>query len=162
MVAIVADTHMPKGARELPDRCLEMMSAADLVVHAGDWSALEVFERISALGPPLVAVHGNVERPEVSYLLPERATFSLGGHEVGVIHDAGPARGREGRMRRAFPSATAVIFGHSHLPLHQIAADGFPLFNPGSPTERRRFPTHSMGTLDLEASGALHFTHVTL
>ena len=162
MVAIVSDTHVPKGSREIPARCLELMSAADLIVHAGDWSAIEVVDRIAALGPPLVAVHGNVERPEVRKRLPARTDFSFGGHQIGVIHDAGPRRGRAPRMRRAFPDASAVIFGHSHIPLHEIADDGLHLFNPGSPTERRRSPQHSMGTLDLDDSGAMRFEHITL
>lgn len=157
MVAIVADTHMPKGGRRLPDRCLELLAASELIVHAGDWSALEVVELLEGLGPPLIGVHGNVERPAVRERLPERAEFELGRRRVGVVHDGGATRGRLARMRRAFPGADAVIFGHSHMPLVEVDEDGFQIFNPGSPTERRRSPTHTMGTLDLDREERLRF-----
>lgn len=159
MVAIVADTHMPKGARRLPDRCLELLGAAELIVHAGDWSALEVVEEIESIGPPVIGVRGNVERPQVRERLPERAEFELGRRRLGVVHDAGPARGRLARMRRAFPATHAVIFGHSHIPLHEADEGGFQIFNPGSPTERRRAPSHTIG-LAYVAAGTVRFEHV--
>lgn len=162
MVAIVSDTHMPKGGRELPGRCLELLAGAELIVHAGDFSGASVLDRFGSFGPPLVAVHGNVEEPTVRERLPERARFRLGEHEIGVIHDAGPRKGRLARMRRAFPEASAVVFGHSHIPLLEIADDGFRIFNPGSPTERRRAPTHTMGLLELARNGELDFRHVEL
>ena len=157
MVAIVSDTHMPKGQRELPARCVELLEQAELIVHAGDFSGAEVLDRFEAFVPELVAVHGNVEAPEVRQRLPERNSFVLGGREVGIIHDAGPRDGRLRRMRRLFPAASAVIFGHSHIPLHERDSDGFQIFNPGSPTERRRSPAHTMGLLDLGADGELRF-----
>jgi putative phosphoesterase len=135
---------MPRGARRLPDACVEAIAAADLVVHAGDFTGAEILAEVRAIGPPLVAVHGNVDAPEIRAELPERATFEAGGATVAVIHDAGPRKGRLARMRREFPGADAVVFGHSHLPLHE-AAEGFQIFNPGSPTERRRAPVHTMG-----------------
>ncbi len=162
MIAIVADTHMPKGARELPPRCVELLEAAELIVHAGDFSGEEVLDRFDSFVGELVAVRGNVESPEVRGRLPERASFTVGQHELGVIHDAGPREGRLDRMRRAFPAASAVIFGHSHLPLHERNGGGFQIFNPGSPTERRRAPRHTMGLLDLDAEGELRFELVEL
>ena len=162
MVAIVADTHMPKGARELPARCVELLEQAELIVHAGDFSGEEVLDRFEAFVPELVAVGGNVEVPEVRHRLPERISFVLGAHEIGVVHDAGPREGRLARMRRLFPAASAVIFGHSHIPLHEQDDSGFQIFNPGSPTERRRAPSHMMGLLDLGAEGELRFELVEL
>lgn len=147
MVVVVSDTHMPRGNRELPGRCLELLAAAELVVHAGDFSGEAVLDRFEAFGPPLVAVHGNVEEEGVRRRLPERAEFAWAGSRIGVIHDAGPRKGRLERMRRRFPEADAVIFGHSHMPLHERADDGFQIFNPGSPTERRRAPSRTMGLL---------------
>jgi putative phosphoesterase len=135
---------MPRGKRRIPDACLRELAAADLIVHAGDFTGPEALAEVEAIGPPLVAVFGNVDAPEVRAALPERASFEAGGARVAVIHDAGPRRGRLERMRREFPDADAVVFGHSHLPLHE-AADGFQIFNPGSPTERRRAPAHTMG-----------------
>ena len=135
---------MPRGKRRLPETCVKAIVAADLLVHAGDFTGPETLAEIQALGPPLVAVHGNVDAPKVQATLPERVSFEASGATVAVIHDAGPRRGRLERMRREFPDADAVIFGHSHLPLHE-SADGFQIFNPGSPTERRRAPAHTMG-----------------
>lgn len=147
MVAVVSDTHMPKGARELPGRCIELLEQAELIVHAGDFSGEQVLDRFEAFGPPLVAVRGNVETAGVRRRLPDQAEFEWAGVRFGVIHDAGPRKGRLERMRRRFPGVEAVIFGHSHMPLHERATDGFQIFNPGSPTERRRAPSKTMGLL---------------
>ena len=146
--AIIADTHMPRGPRRLPEACVRRIQAADLLIHAGDFSSLAAYEEFADIGPELVAVHGNVDEPALRERLPERRVVELGGLEIGLIHDAGPARGRLARMRRAFPGAAAVIFGHSHIPLHEREA-GFEIFNPGSPTERRRAPRHTMGIAKL-------------
>lgn len=151
--ALIADTHMPRGARRLPAECVRIIAAADLVVHAGDFMREEAYDEIAAIGPPLVAVHGNVDAALLRKRLPERVEVDLAGSVLGVIHDAGPARGRLARMRRAFPRAAAVVFGHSHIPLHEREADGFQIFNPGSPTERRRSPKHTMGTVETTADG---------
>jgi hypothetical protein len=117
-----------------------------LLVHAGDFLTLEVLRDLEAIGPPLVAVHGNVDSDELRGLLPAERVLETGEARIALVHDAGPRRGRLERMRRRFGDrADAVVFGHSHLPLHETAADGFQIFNPGSPTERRRAPRHTMG-----------------
>jgi putative phosphoesterase len=160
MIAILADTHMPKGARRLPPRCVELVSAAEAVVHAGDFFALPALEELKALCPNVHAVHGNVDEPALQRTLPLTLELELGGRSLAVIHDAGPARGRPARLRRRFPGADAVVFGHSHLPLHE-EEDGFQIFNPGSPTERRRAPRPSMGLLEISGN-RLAFEHVWL
>ena len=147
-VAIIADTHMPRGPRRLPDACVKRIEAADLLIHAGDFSTVAALEEFAGIGPELIAVYGNVDEPALRRRLPERRTLELGGVQIGLIHDAGPARGRLARMRRVFPDAAAVIFGHSHIPLHEREG-GFQIFNPGSPTERRRAPRHTMGIAKL-------------
>jgi putative phosphoesterase len=163
LIAVIADTHMPKGRRALPERCLELLAAAELIVHAGDWSKLEVLEMFEAIGPPVVGVRGNVDDAAIRRRLPERATLEAGGRSVGLVHDAGAKSGRMARMRKAFPGAAAVIFGHSHVPLlARDDADGFQIFNPGSPTERRRSPVPTMGTLEAGSRGGLRFRHVEL
>jgi uncharacterized protein len=159
-IAIISDTHMPKGARRLPDRCREAIALADSVIHAGDFSTLGVLREIEAIGGSVHAVHGNVDDGTLRRLLPEERQIDLGGCTIVVVHDAGPSRGRLERLHLRFPEADAVVFGHSHLPLHE-RADGFQIFNPGSPTERRRAPQRSMGLLHLRREG-LHFEHVWL
>jgi putative phosphoesterase len=161
LIAVLADTHMPKGGRALPERCVELLRGADATLHAGDFFAVETLREIEALSRgPVHAVHGNVDEAELRAALPEALEVELGGARVAMVHDAGPAKGRVGRMRRRFPDADAVIFGHSHLPLHE-EEDGLQIFNPGSPTERRRAPRHSMGVLRVE-SGRPLFEHVWL
>jgi putative phosphoesterase len=159
-VAVIADTHLPRGRRRLPDECVRRIRGADLLIHAGDFSSLAAFEEIASLAVELVAVHGNVDDAELRARLPERTVAEIGGVRIGVIHDAGPRRGRLARMRRAFPDVEAVVFGHSHLPLHERDA-GFQIFNPGSPTERRRAPAHTMGIASA-GGGRVRFRHLEL
>jgi len=159
-VAIVSDTHMPRGTRRLPDACVHRLRAADLIVHAGDFFEPPVLEELEALGPPVAAVHGNVDVPELVQRLPASLELELDGARLAVVHDAGPAKGRLARMRKRFPSADAVVFGHSHLPLHE-ADGGFQIFNPGSPTERRRAPHHTMGLAEVR-EGRIRFELVQL
>jgi putative phosphoesterase len=165
VIAIIADTHMPRGERRLPEACVEKIRAAELVIHAGDFFGLPVLEQLEALNPRVHAVYGNVDEPALRSRLPETLTVGLdGGRKLALIHDAGPAKGRLARMRRRFPEADAVVFGHSHIPLHEVgegAAAGFQIFNPGSPTERRRSPRHSMGLLRWDRDG-LAFEHMWL
>ncbi len=158
-LALIADTHLPRGDRPLPEACLEALRAADLIVHAGDFSRPSVLEDLRALAP-VAAVHGNVDSPELRRDLPEQLSLDLGGIVLGVIHDAGPAKGRLERLRARFPDADAVVFGHSHMPLHEKVG-GFQIFNPGSPTERRRAPHRSMGEATV-ADGRIEFRHRTL
>jgi putative phosphoesterase len=162
LLAIISDTHLPRGTRALPQSCVARLRAADLILHAGDVVDGATLDLIESLGPPVVAVHGNVDRPEVVARLPERRTVEAGGVRIGMVHDAGPAAGRLERQRAAFPDCAAVVFGHSHIPLHERSRDGaFELFNPGSPTDRRRQPRHTMGTATI-ADGAIAFAHVVL
>src|SRR5690349_2705081 len=105
---------MPRGSRRVPDACVEELRSADLIVHAGDFSGAEVLDWLESLGPPVQAVRGNVESAEIRERLQESLEFSADGHRIGVIHDAGPSKGRLERMRLRFPDAEAVIFGHSH------------------------------------------------
>ena len=143
-IAIISDTHLPRGARRLPAACIERLAAADLILHAGDLSTLAVLRDLESYGP-VVAVHGNVDDAEVRAAVPAVAAIEAAGARIAMVHDAGPANGRLARLRRRFPDADAVVFGHSHIPLHEGEAGGFQIFNPGSPTERRRSPAHTMG-----------------
>jgi putative phosphoesterase len=153
LVAVISDTHMPRGARRLPDPFVERIRAADLLLHAGDFATVEVLRELERIGPPLVGVHGNVDTAELRRLLPAERIVRVEEARIAMVHDAGASAGRLERLRRRFgDSADAVVFGHSHLPLHERAADGFQIFNPGSPTERRRAPAHTMGLAQVEGS----------
>jgi uncharacterized protein len=148
LIAVISDTHLPRGARRLPDACVERIAAAGLLLHAGDFSTLDVLRELEAIGPPVIGVHGNVDSADLRRLLPEERIVAAEGARIAMVHDAGPSTGRLERMRRRFGDrAGVVVFGHSHLPLHEQAPDGFQILNPGSPTERRRAPTHTMGLI---------------
>ena len=134
------------------------MSHAEAIIHAGDICTVETLRAIEALGPATHAVHGNVDEPALRKALPAVAELNFAGRTIVVMHDAGPRRNRLERLRARYPEADAVIFGHSHLPLHETDGE-FQIFNPGSPTERRRAPRRSMGLAHL-AHGVLSFEHV--
>jgi len=160
MAAIISDTHLPRGQRRLPDACLTYLREADVIVHAGDFSSAVLLEQLRTLGPPVVAVHGNVDEAGLKETLPDRSKMMIGGARIGLIHDAGPSRGRLERLRAGFPDCVAVIFGHSHIPFHERRGS-FQIFNPGSPTDRRRQPERTMGLLRLDA-GAVDFELIGL
>ncbi len=156
-VAVISDTHMPRGKRRLP---VERLAGADAILHAGDLMELEVLQALQALGPPVHAVRGNVDSHELIVRLPLMRTVQFEGVRIGMVHDAGASQGRLARMRRRFPDAHAVVFGHSHIPLHE-EHDDFQIFNPGSPTDRRRQPRHTMGLAHVDGS-KLTFELITL
>jgi putative phosphoesterase len=149
LVAVIADTHMPRGGRQLPESCLERLRAADAILHAGDVVAESVFDELKALGPPVHAVHGNMDDAALRDRLPATLVVDVGGVRIGMTHDAGPSAGREARLAQRFPGCEAVVYGHSHMP--QVARSGEVwILNPGSPTERRRAPSHTMLLLEVE------------
>src|SRR4051812_38572308 len=137
------------------------MREADAILHAGDFMRAEVLLALQALGPPVHGVHGNVDDDALRRALPAARLVEAGGARVAVVHDAGGRSGRLPRMRARFKAADAVVFGHSPLPLHQQADDGFQIFNPGSPTERRRAPAHTMGIATI-SGGEVRFELVSL
>lgn len=149
-VAVIADTHMPRGGRRLPAACVERLRSADVILHAGDVVAEEVFEELCALGPPVHAVHGNMDDAALRERTPELLVVEVGGMQIGMIHDAGPRSGREERLAARFPGCAAVVYAHTHEPQVERLGETW-ILNPGSPTERRRSPTHTM--LVLEISG---------
>jgi putative phosphoesterase len=159
-VAVIADTHLPRGRRRLPSRCVEMIANCEALIHAGDLTTVQVLRDLETIGPPVHAVHGNVDEPALRRALASELRLDFAGHTVAVVHDAGPRRGRLERLRRRFPDAAAVIFGHSHMPEHTTDGD-LQIFNPGSPTERRRAPVHTMGIARADG-GTLEFDLIEL
>jgi putative phosphoesterase len=161
LLAVISDTHITRGSHVLPEECLERLRAADLVMHGGDLVTPDVLADLEALGRPVEAVHGNMDDHEVRRLLPSARMVTAAGARIAMVHDAGAAGGRLARLRRRFPDADAVVFGHSHIPLLERDAEGFAIFNPGSPTDKRRQPVHTMG-LATVADGRIDFELVEL
>ena len=142
----VADTHIPRRAKALPEALTPYLGRADLVLHAGDLMFPALLGELAAYAP-VKAVRGNLDPPELD--LPETLEFEFGGFRAAMIHDSGPRRGRRARTRRRFPDARVVVFGHSHIPFLEDE-DGLMLLNPGSPTDRRRQPRHTFALLYAE------------
>jgi uncharacterized protein len=142
VIAVLGDTHLPRGQRRLPERCVEILRSAAAIVHTGDLTSLAVLDALEAVAP-VYAVHGNMDDANVRGRLPARRVEELEGLRIGVVHDGGARAGREARLRRWFPDCDLIAYGHSHLP-ELRSYDGCWIVNPGSPTERRRAPTHTM------------------
>lgn len=140
-VLLLADTHVPRRARDLPAEVWAAVDAADVVLHAGDWVDVDLLDALEARARRLVACWGNNDGPDLRARLPEVARATLGGLRFAVVHETGPRTGREARCAEAFPDADVLVFGHSHIPWDTVAPGGLRLLNPGSPTDRRRQPT---------------------
>jgi putative phosphoesterase len=159
-VAVISDTHLPRGARTIPAACLERLRAADAIVHAGDFTSFVTLVELESLGTPLHGVHGNMDDADVRAQLPAERVVELAGARIGMTHDPGPRAGREERLARRFPGCDAVVYGHTHEP--QVTDHGGVwILNPGSPTERRRAPAHTMLMLEI-ASGRVVPELITL
>ena len=137
---LIADTHVPKRARDLPDRVWDEVSKSDVVLHAGDWVDVSLLDTLEARAKRLVACWGNNDGDDLRAVLPEVATVTLDGVRLGDVHETGAKTGRERRMAAAYPDLDVLVFGHSHIPWDTTAETGLRLLNPGSPTDRRRQP----------------------
>lgn len=149
-VVVLADTHAPRRWKSCPPRVARELRGADVILHAGDVCVPSVLDELAEFAPVHV-VAGNNDGPDVvAWGAPETLELDLDGLRVGMIHDSGNKVGRTARMRRRFPDADLVVFGHSHIPLDETG-DGVRIFNPGSPTDRRRQPHGTLGVLDVAA-----------
>lgn len=153
-VAVISDTHMPKGDRVLPARCVELCRSADAILHGGDINDLATLQLLQSWGLPVHAVWGNNCTDEVRAAIPKQLEVELAGVRVGMIHIGGPAARRPERLEQRFPGCGLVVFGHSHVPEHSVTAAGTHVLNPGSPTERRTAPNCGMAIVEL-AAGAV-------
>ncbi|MHB1138164.1 MAG: metallophosphoesterase family protein [Microthrixaceae bacterium] len=160
-VIVLADTHVPDGSgRSLDPQVLDAIRDADVVLHAGDVLGPDLLDELGSLAP-VHAVLGNNDRTLVGRL-PEEVVVDLDGVTVAMVHDAGARAGRVERLARRYPDADLVVFGHSHQPEDDVAASGLRVFNPGSPTQRRRAPTRTFGVLEVEDGRIVALGHVRL
>jgi uncharacterized protein len=144
LAVVIADTHIPRRAKALPEGLVPYLERADLVLHVGDLMDPALLEELAAYAP-VEAVRGNLD-PEG---LPVTREFEFGGARISMVHDSGTRRARRARLRRRFPNARVVVFGHSHIPFLEDE-EGLMLLNPGSPTDRRRQPRHTFALLRAE------------
>ena len=141
---------MPRGTRRLPKKCLTLLGESDLILHAGDFVSLAVLEALRDLAP-VEGVAGNMDEPDLRAQLPERRVVEVEGSRIGMVHDAGPLLGRAERLVGAFPGCAAIVYGHTHVPEATKVGETW-ILNPGSPTERRSAPRHSMAELEVDGA----------
>ena len=144
---------MPVRARELPAPVWRAVEAADVVVHAGDWVSADLLDLFTDRAARLVGVWGNNDGDDLRARLPEVARVALDGVRFAVVHETGQAAGRERRCAAAYPDVDVLVFGHSHIPWDTTGPGGLRLLNPGSPTDRRRQPTHTWMTVEISDGG---------
>jgi uncharacterized protein len=142
---------LPRGARRLPDECVRLLRGADLILHAGDFVSAAFLEELRALGPPVAGVCGNMDEPALKEALPRERVVEAGQMRIGMVHVPGPAVSREARLAARFPDCQAVVYGHTHVPQVERFQHLW-ILNPGSPTERRSAPVHSMLVLEIRRS----------
>jgi putative phosphoesterase len=152
-IGVLADTHMPARARDLPFPVANTLKHVDLILHAGDLTTLDALEHIRKLGPPVLAVRGNMDTPDIAMRLPLQRVIVVGQWKIGMVHgNGGVGATTPERARRFFTDAQCVIFGHSHTPMNE-RVNGVLFFNPGSPTDKRREPSYSFGLLRVTDEG---------
>jgi hypothetical protein len=137
---LLADTHVPRRARDLPAQVWAEVEKSDVVIHAGDWVDVTLLDAIEQRSRRLIAVYGNNDGAQLRARLPEIADVDLDGVRLAVVHETGGREGRERRCAQRFPDTDVLVFGHSHIPWDTTADTGLRLLNPGSPTDRRRQP----------------------
>jgi uncharacterized protein len=149
-IGVVSDTHMPKKGKALPPALIEGLQSVDLILHAGDWQTLEVYEMFRALAP-VEGVAGNVDGDELQAFFGKKKVIRCGSVTIGLVHGDGKGRTTEQRALDAFKGEAIdiLVFGHSHIPLLK-QHDGLTLYNPGSPTDKRRQPQFSYGLITVE------------
>ncbi len=152
---VLSDTHVRRGGRKvLPQAAADHLRGADAILHAGDVLEGWFLDDLAEVAP----VHAVLGNNDVGLDLPERREVVLGGVRIGMVHDSGARTGRESRLARWFPSCDLVVFGHSHAPL-DARGHGQRLLNPGSPTDKRAQPHHTLAVVDL-ADGRIKQTRI--
>lgn len=155
---LLSDTHWNPRSRDIPAEVWAAVDAADVVVHAGDWGEAGLLDMFQRRAKRLVACWGNVDGPALRSRLPGIARATVAGTRIAVVHDTGPAEGRERRMDALHPDTDVLVFGHSHIPWDSVTPGGMRLLNPGSPTDPRRMPHPSYMTAVVTGPGTLEVT----
>ena len=161
-LVVLADTHLPKRARDLPNEVWRAVDTADVVFHAGDWVDEATLDRLEHRAARLIGVFGNNDGAGLRARLPEVAYVTLDGVRIAVVHETGDAHGREARADLAFPDTQVLFFGHSHIPWDTATPGGLRLLNPGSPTDRRRQPTATFLSAEIVDSTLRHVALIRL
>lgn len=146
-IVVISDTHMPRKSKSLPDKLLADLQDCDYIIHAGDWQTVELYNELKQFGP-VIGVTGNVDGPELKSLLKTKDILQVGNFHIGVVHGHGSGKTTEKRAIESFTAdkVDCIVFGHSHIPVNKEVG-GIIIFNPGSPTDKRRQKQFSYGIL---------------
>lgn len=149
-IIVISDTHMPKKGTQLPSRLIQELKTAAFIIHAGDWSSMEVYDTLRKYAP-VKGVYGNIESEKIVEKLPSKELLTINGFRIGVVHGHGEKKTTERRAFDAFldDDVDAIIFGHSHIPLLRYFKKVL-LLNPGSPTDKRTQPYYSFAILQID------------
>jgi uncharacterized protein len=158
-ITVLSDTHLPKGKRKLPDILIKDILESEFIIHAGDFQRAETYKELADFGE-LLGVYGNTDDPEIKGLLPQSRICLIQGVKIGIVHGDGKGKTTEKRARAAFnkDEVDMIIFGHSHIPYLRYH-DGVLLFNPGSPTDKRKMPMFSHGMMEIDHVGSWSIQH---
>jgi uncharacterized protein len=148
-VAVLSDTHSPRFWKGCPPAVARALDGVDVILHAGDVCTAQTLDELAAFAPVHVVLGNNDGADVAAWGAPERLALDLAGVPVAMIHDSGPSTGRGRRLRRMFPTARLVVFGHSHIPWDETCA-GQRAINPGSPTDKRRQAHPTMAELTID------------
>ena len=148
-IVVISDTHMPKKAKQLPNRLLIDLENCDYIIHAGDWQTVDLYDELKQYAP-VIGVTGNVDGPDLQRLLKTKEIFKAGDLHIGIVHGHGTGKTTEKRAMESFADekVDCIIYGHSHIPVLK-ETDGVVVFNPGSPTDKRRQQEFSYGILTI-------------
>lgn len=157
-IIVTSDTHLPKKEKELPNRLIQELASAELIIHAGDWSSMEVYNMLRQYAP-VKGVYGNIDNEDIMEKLPAKELLTIHGFQIGIVHGHGEKKTTERRAFEAFADETVdvIIFGHSHIPMLRYFKKVL-LLNPGSPTDKRTQPYHSFAILDIDEEIHAEFT----
>ncbi|NKE07282.1 MULTISPECIES: metallophosphoesterase family protein [Mesobacillus] len=146
-IVVISDTHMPRKSKSLPDKLLADLQDCDYIIHAGDWQTVELYNELKQFGP-VIGVTGNVDGPELKGLLKTKEILQAGNFRIGIVHGHGTGKTTEKRAIETFEDdkVDCIVYGHSHIPVVK-EVEGVIIFNPGSPTDKRRQKQFSYGIL---------------
>ena len=150
-ILVISDTHVPRGAADLPKAVYDAIAGVDLGMHAGDFVEIELLQRLRSL-KETVGVFGNMDSKALREALKPKEIITVGAFKIGLIHGYGPSGELTKVVRAEFGKVDAIVFGHAHKPVN-IIEGGTLLFNPGSPTDKVFSPYPSYGLLDVTDGG---------
>lgn len=150
-ILVISDTHVPERAQKLPPQFVNQIRSEEIIVHAGDFTNLEVLQELQKLGK-VYAVWGNMDEGRVKKVLPEKEILEIEGKKIGIYHGSGAPDNLEKKVYDKFDqNLDVIVFGHSHTPYNQKLENCL-MFNPGSLSGNKNTGWPSYGILNIDQS----------